>query len=131
MNIHSFIAGLMFGFGLFISGMAEPDIVGDFFRLESPVLVIVMMSVLLTMTPFFWHKRHLFSEPRYVCGPPVRDGLLVTGSVLGGVGWAISAITPCSLIFLLPISHTSLVTMFFSYLVGVGLALALIRRSLR
>lgn len=97
----SFGCGLIFGLGLLISGMTEPEkVLGflDFFGAWDATLAFVMASAVAVAgagfalarrqnTPLFASK---FSWP----SRSDIDAPLVTGSVLFGIGWGLSGICP-------------------------------------
>lgn len=56
----AFIAGLVFGLGLLVSGMSSPDKVLAFLDLAGawdPSLAFVMGGAVITATPLFWLAR--------------------------------------------------------------------------
>jgi len=99
--IASFACGLIFGFGLLISGMTDPvkvlgflDILGPW----DPTLAFVMVGALAVSSAGFAFAKHrgapvLASQ----CLWPERksiDASLVTGSVLFGIGWGLVGLCP-------------------------------------
>jgi uncharacterized membrane protein YedE/YeeE len=97
----SALAGLLFGLGLAISGMTEPDKVLGFLDLGGawdPSLALVMGAALAIGLPGFrWAMRH----PRAACGDPLQlptrreiDAPLVIGAILFGAGWGLAGYCP-------------------------------------
>ena len=99
--IASLVCGLIFGFGLLISGMTDPvkvlgflDILGPW----DPTLAFVMIGALAVSAAGFAFARHrgapvLASQ----CLWPARksiDASLVTGSILFGIGWGLVGLCP-------------------------------------
>lgn len=94
------LAGLLFGVGLALSGMADPqkvlaflDPLGDW----DPSLAWVMGAALAVAVPgFAWVRR----RGRAVCGPlqlPAKasvDRRLLLGAALFGVGWGLAGYCP-------------------------------------
>lgn len=94
------LAGLLFGLGLAVSGMADParvlaflDPLGDW----DPSLALVMGAALAVSVPgFAWVRR----RNRAVCGPlhlPTRDAIdrpLVLGALVFGAGWGLAGYCP-------------------------------------
>jgi hypothetical protein len=99
--IASFLCGLIFGFGLLISGMTDPmkvlgflDILGPW----DPTLAFVMVGALAVSSAGFAFARHR-GAPVLVsqCLWPERrsiDASLVIGSVLFGIGWGLVGLCP-------------------------------------
>lgn len=96
-----FVAGLVFGVGLYISGMNQPSKVQGFLDISGywdPSLAFVMAgAVAVGLVAFSIVKRRsrtfLGDELRL---PPIReiDAPLVVGSLVFGVGWGLSGICP-------------------------------------
>lgn len=94
-------AGALFGLGLAVSGMTDPDKVLDFLDVAGrwdPSLALVMAGALAVSLPgFAWARRRHAS----LCGdplaspPPTRvDARLLAGSALFGIGWGIAGYCP-------------------------------------
>ncbi len=95
------LAGCLFGAGLAISGMADPqrvraflDIFGDW----DPTLACVMVGAILPMA-IAWRLQSRMSKPvadnHFVLPETtVLDWRLAMGAVLFGIGWAISGLCP-------------------------------------
>ena len=99
--LFSFLAGLVFGLGLIVSGMANPakvlgflDLAGDW----DPSLVFVMGGAIAVGTiAFFVARKRVVS----LLGAPMRlpasrdiDRRLLGGSLLFGIGWGIAGFCP-------------------------------------
>ena len=97
----SFGCGLVFGLGLLISGMTEPEkVLGflDFFGAWDATLAFVMACAVAVAAAGFALARRQ-SAPLFATkfSWPSRsdiDAPLVTGSVLFGIGWGLSGICP-------------------------------------
>ena len=71
-TIASFACGLIFGFGLLISGMTDPvKVLGflDVFRNWDPTLAIVMAGALVVVASPFWAAATRQSLARHSTGP--------------------------------------------------------------
>ena len=102
MNIASSLAaGLLFGLGLIVSGMADPARVLGFLDLAGPwdpSLAFVMGGALAVSAIGFGvaarRRGTLLGQPMQL---PRKDGLdrrLVGGSLLFGIGWGLAGICP-------------------------------------
>ncbi|WP_220265645.1 DUF6691 family protein [Enterobacter sp. Colony194] len=99
--IVSLLAGLIFGIGLIVSGMADPaKVLGflDITRLWNPSLAFVMGGAIGVG---FFGFRSAKKRARPVCAAEMQlpnsqqiDKRLIGGSVLFGVGWGLAGICP-------------------------------------
>lgn len=95
------LAGLLFGLGLLVSRMCDPQRVLAFLDVAgrwNPALAFTMGGAILVAAPAFWYvRRHhgaLLGEPfelpdRFKINVP-----LITGSAIFGLGWGLSGICP-------------------------------------
>ena len=95
------LAGALFGLGLAVSGMTDPDKVLNFLDLAGrwdPSLALVMGGALLVSTPgFLWLRQRGrgFGGVALPGAPSTRiDARLLAGSLLFGVGWGIAGYCP-------------------------------------
>lgn len=100
-TVISLAAGLLFGLGLLMSGMADPLKVKGFLDLLgpwNPTLALVMGSALAVgvvgfriavRRPFTWA-----GEPMQLPPPGPIDTRLVIGGVLFGIGWGLAGYCP-------------------------------------
>lgn len=97
----SFISGLLFGVGLILSGMTDPqNIIGflDIAGTWNPRLALVMVGA---VTVSYFGFRHAARRETSLLGEPVRlpaskslDARLVAGAVLFGIGWGMVGYCP-------------------------------------
>ena len=97
----AFFAGLIFGIGLLLAGMANPAKVLGFLDLAGawdPSLALVMGgAIAVALLPFAWARR----QSRSLLGAPMQlpqkrelDRQLILGSLVFGIGWGIAGICP-------------------------------------
>ena len=90
--LSAFGAGLLFGIGLWLSGMANPRKVLDFLDLAGnwdPSLLLVMAgAVAVTLVGFRPFKKNLTVEKTKV------DIALALGAAIFGIGWGIGGYCP-------------------------------------
>ena len=102
MNIlSSFLAGLVFGLGLIVSGMANPAKVLDFLDLTGrwdPSLGLVMVGAIAVGAIAFAVAKNRMTS---LLGQPMRmpstrhiDRRLVGGGLLFGIGWGVAGFCP-------------------------------------
>ncbi|MFN3768537.1 MAG: DUF6691 family protein [Ectopseudomonas guguanensis] len=100
-RLSAFIAGLLFGLGLLLAGMADPakvlaflDLAGDW----DPSLALVMVGAIgVAALPLNLAQRRTKALLGGAMQLPNRrdlDARLVGGSLLFGVGWGIAGICP-------------------------------------
>ncbi len=95
------LAGLVFGLGLLVSGMADPQKVLGFLDLAGawdPSLALVMGgAIALGLPGFAWARRRsrsLLGEPMKLPTRQAVDAPLLIGSALFGIGWGLAGYCP-------------------------------------
>lgn len=123
----SLLAGLVFGFGLLISGMADPNKVLGFLDLAGswdPSLALVMAGAIAVGVVAFAVARQrtvsfLGVEMKL---PTARhiDRRLILGSMLFGVGWGVAGLCPGPALVSLGTGQIKAVVFVLAMLVGMG-----------
>jgi uncharacterized membrane protein YedE/YeeE len=97
----AFIAGLLFGSGLILSGMSNPAKVLAFLDVAGqwdPSLIFVMVGAILVAAIAFRvggeRARTVFGGTIHLPGARHIDGRLVLGSVVFGAGWGLVGYCP-------------------------------------
>lgn len=129
MNITGLIAGLIFGLGLVISGMADPAKVLNFLDITGnwdPSLAFVMGGAIAVTLPGFALLRRR-SAPIYAekFAWPTRndvDGQLLSGAATFGVGWGLSGFCPGPALTALSLGATGTLVFVPFMLLGMWLA---------
>lgn len=122
----SLLAGLVFGLGLVISGMANPaKVLGflDLFGNWDPSMAFVMAGALLVGTIAF----HLAGKrTRAILGAPISlpkardiDRRLVLGSLAFGIGWGLAGYCPGPVITSLAVGGTKPWIFFLAMVAGM------------
>lgn len=101
-NILAFLAGGLFGAGLFVSGMTDTTKVQgwlDIFGNWDPTLAFVMGGAILPMAAAWAYTRRATSSPLLggafpAASDPRIEPRLAIGSVMFGMGWALSGLCP-------------------------------------
>ncbi len=96
-----YLAGLLFGLGIMISGMANPAKVINFFDLAGswdPSLIFVMGGALVTTfigyRVVLARKRPWLAERFYLPSNNTIDTRLIAGAAIFGIGWGIAGFCP-------------------------------------
>jgi uncharacterized membrane protein YedE/YeeE len=100
-TLTAFLAGLLFGGGLLLSHMADPQVVLGFLDVGgawNPALMFVMGGAILVGAPAFHlmrrRRRTLSGEPVALPDNTRIDLALVLGAAIFGLGWGLSGICP-------------------------------------
>jgi uncharacterized membrane protein YedE/YeeE len=95
------LAGLLFGLGLAVSGMTDPDKVLNFLDVAGrwdPSLALVMGGALLVSVPgFALVRRRARTFTGETLSAPATSGIdrrLLLGATLFGIGWGIAGFCP-------------------------------------
>jgi uncharacterized membrane protein YedE/YeeE len=131
---NSLVAGLLFGAGLVISGMANPENVLGFLTLDAhwnPSLALVMGGALAVTVPgFAWvHRRRRLIDgtPFVPVAHAAIDWRLLAGAALFGLGWGLSGYCPGPAIVSAGLGHTDALLLLLSMIAGTGLARLTVR----
>ena len=136
-KLTALLAGLLFGFGLLLAGMANPAKVLGFLDLAGawdPSLALVMAAAVATaVLPFTWarkHERSLLDAPMQLPQNKQLDRRLIGGGLLFGVGWGIAGICPGPALAILLSGHWQAIVFVLAMLAGMWLFSALERRRI-
>lgn len=95
------ISGLLFGLGLAISRMTQPEKVLNFLDVTGqwdPSLALVMLGGLAVSTPGFWWIRRrgktLSGTQLHLPSATAIDAPLLVGAALFGIGWGLAGYCP-------------------------------------
>ncbi|GLQ07698.1 DUF6691 family protein [Sneathiella chinensis] len=125
-NIIATLAGVLFGYGLALSGMVSPGKVVGFLDITGnwdPSLAFVMGGAVgVTFIAF----RLLLKRPHPIFGDkfhvPTRqdiDSRLIIGAALFGIGWAVGGLCPGPAISSLAYAEPKILTFVLSMVVGI------------
>ena len=128
--ISSAIAGGVFGFGIAISGMANPAKVLNFFDIFGtwdPSLVFVMGGAMINALigyrlVFGVQKRPLFEVSFSLPSAKQIDRRLILGSIVFGIGWGIAGFCPGGAIPTFGLGHSESYIFIASLVVGILVA---------
>jgi len=95
------ITGVVFGLGLILSGMTNPENIQNFldiFGNWDPALMFVMVgAILISAIAFWWIKsKHtpILGESIHLPSNKVIDAKLIIGATLFGIGWGLVGFCP-------------------------------------
>jgi uncharacterized membrane protein YedE/YeeE len=124
----AFLAGLVFGIGLLLSGMADPakvlgflDLAGDW----DPSLALVMAGAIAVAAVGFAVARRrtnsLLGAPMQLPTKRTIDRRLVVGSTLFGAGWGLAGFCPGPALVALGMGEAKAIVFVVAMLAGMGL----------
>ena len=135
-KLTAFLAGLIFGLGLLLAGMANPAKVLGFLDLAGawdPSLALVMVAAIgVALLPLTWARRRshsLLGAPMQFPVKRERDARLTGASLLFGIGWGIAGICPGPAVAILLTGHWQVLLFVAAMLLGMLLFEALERRE--
>ena len=124
-----FISGSIFGLGLVISEMTNPEKVRSFLRVFGnwdPSLLFVMFSAIFVSAPIFWISKKRRPQKQASLGinsnQKVLDGQLVTGAGLFGIGWGLVGFCPGPAVSSLSFGHVTSITFMVAMIAGFTLS---------
>ena len=133
--VFALLAGAVFGIGLIVSGMANPQKVLGFLDLAGawdPSLAFVMAgAIAVSLLPFTLARRRktsLAGEPMRLPTSTLIDRRLVAGSLLFGAGWGVAGFCPGPALVALGMGETKAFVFVAAMLAGMGLYEVLERR---
>tara|TARA_Y100001936_G_C15683768_1_gene462436 strand:- start:159 stop:563 length:405 start_codon:yes stop_codon:yes gene_type:complete len=128
-KVASLVCGIIFGIGLVISEMINPEKVLGFlnvFRDWDPSLALVMIGALVISTPIFHlfknNNKPLFSSSFLIPKNKKIDKKLIIGSILFGAGWGLVGLCPGPAITSLALLNISSVIFVLAMLTGFYIA---------
>ena len=135
-NLASLVAGIVFGFGLALSGMTHPEKVLGFLDVAGrwdPALIFVLGGAVgVTVVAFRFVLRRtspLLASRFHLPQATNIDWRLVGGAILFGIGWGISGYCPGPAIALLAAPNWELAVFLPAVLLGTLLSRAAIGRK--
>lgn len=122
------LSGSLFGAGLAISGMADPERVRgflDIFGNWDPTLIFVMGGAVIVMV-IAWIIQGKMSSPltREDFSLPAKTELdirLIVGAILFGIGWALAGLCPGPALIGLIVAPISAAVFVIAMIAGMGL----------
>ncbi len=97
----SLLSGIIFGLGLTISGMVNPEKVLGFlniFDAWDPSLMFVMFGAILIFSPLHYifkrKSRPIFAKNFFVPSKTNIDKNLIIGAIMFGAGWGLAGLCP-------------------------------------
>lgn len=120
------IAGVVFGLGLLLSGMANPAKVQNFLDIGGawdPSLGLVMGGAIgVGLVAFTWAKKRrtsLLGEAMQLPSATQVDGKLLSGAALFGIGWGLAGFCPGPALMSVTTGHSEVWLFVAAMLVGM------------
>ena len=134
-NLLTLISGLLFGFGLLLSGMADPAKVQNFldlFGTWDPSLAFVMGGAIAVTMPGFWlvirRNKPFFNNVFHLPSRTDFDARLITGSAIFGVGWGLGGFCPGPAMTALPLAAEGTLIFVATMLTGMAASKYVLQR---
>ncbi|MES2233178.1 YeeE/YedE family protein [Pseudomonas veronii] len=132
LKLTAFFAGLIFGLGLLLAGMANPAKVLAFLDVAGawdPSLALVMGgAIAVAFIPLNWARKNKQSVLGARMQLPVKrelDARLIGGSLVFGIGWGIAGICPGPAVAILLTGRWQIIIFVLAMLTGMYLFSAL------
>ena len=124
-KIISLVSGIIFGVGLVISEMINPEkVLGflDLFGNWDPSLAFVMIGALIVSSPLFYiiknKEKPLFAEKFNYSNNKKVNNRLIVGSALFGAGWGLGGLCPGPAISSIALININSITFVFAMFFG-------------
>ena len=124
-KIISLVSGIVFGVGLVISKMINPEkVLGflDLFGNWDPSLAFVMIGALIVSSPLFHiiknKEKPLFAEKFNYSNNKKVNNRLIVGSTLFGAGWGLGGLCPGPAISSIALININSITFVFAMFFG-------------
>ena len=134
-NFLTLISGLLFGFGLLLSGMADPAKVQNFldlFGTWDPSLAFVMGGAIAVTMPGFWlvtrRNKPFFNDVFHLPSRTDLDARLITGAAIFGVGWGLGGFCPGPAVTALPLAAEGTLVFVATMLTGMAASKYVLQR---
>ncbi len=133
-RLTSLMAGILFGLGMAISGMTDPNKVIGFLDIAGqwdPSLMFVMGGALAVFMPGYFllirkQQKPLNAETFCLARQQTIDKRLVAGATIFGIGWGLAGICPGPAVASLGLGNIQIVFFFAAMMVGLGVTNLLI-----
>ncbi len=127
-RLTSLLAGVLFGIGMVISGMADPAKVIGFLDVAGnwdPSLMFVMGGALMVFMPAYFFvikskQKPLNAEEFCLAKNKTIDNRLLGGAAIFGLGWGIAGICPGPVVSSLALGNSGAWIFFAAMMVGLG-----------
>ena len=121
------VSGLLFGTGLAFSGMLDPQKIHGFLNVTGtwdPSLAFVMAGGMIVniIGYHLYNKKHapVFSAQKHLPKTSSIDALLIIGSGIFGVGWAITGLCPGPIVASLGVVPNTILPLLSLLLLGLA-----------
>ena len=125
-SVTSFLLGTLFGLGLIISGMANPEKVLGFLDIGGqwdPSLGFVMIGAIAIASVGFYASRRikkpLLAERKHLPAQQQINGQLLVGSAVFGLGWGVAGFCPGPAVVAVGAAMSGAIIFFVAMLVGM------------
>ncbi len=128
-TLFALFSGLLFGFGISLSGMTNPNTVIGFLDITGDWNASLMFVLLSAVTTTFISFKWILKQQKPVCDSAFHlpqktkvDKQLITGAAIFGIGWGMAGYCPGAVLAAMTSLNQEVFIFIFAMLIGMLIA---------